>query len=194
VQIILASQSSHRKQLLAQLGLEFGVHPAFLDETQGPGETPRELVHRLAREKAARVGKQFDEALVIASDQVGVLEQEVLCKPGNHENATRQLEACSGKTVEFLTSLALLNTVTGRMQVAVETFKVHFRQLEPELIEAYLRREKPYDSAGSFKVESLGIALFSKLSGDDPNTLIGLPLIRLVDFLQNEGVSVLQPA
>jgi MAF protein len=196
VSLILASSSPFRKELLAKLGLEFSVHAPDIDESQQVGETPKQLVYRLAQEKAHEVAKT-QSGLIIASDQVATLssgthaDDAILTKPHNHENAVRQLQQSSGNTVTFLTSLSLLNTNTGNIQTIVETFKVVFRTLSAEQIDNYLKKEQPYNCAGSFKSEALGISLFERLEGDDPNTLVGLPLIQLIKMLENEGVDIL---
>ena len=189
--IVLGSSSPYRRALLQKLGLEFQCASPDIDETPHPGEAPEDLVVRLAREKAAAIAQHHPRALIIASDQVALLEGEILGKPGGHEKATRQLRNCSGKVVTFLTSLALLNSASQTMQLEVVPYSVHFRQLSETQIEHYLCAEQPYNCAGSFKSEGLGIALFEKLEGDDPNTLIGLPLIRLVKMFEQEGVYVI---
>ncbi len=189
--IVLGSSSPYRRALLQKLGLEFQCASPDIDETPHPGEAPEDLVARLAREKAVAIAQRHPRALIIASDQVALLEGEILGKPGGHEEATRQLRNCSGKVVTFLTSLALLNSASQTMQLEVVPYSVHFRQLGETQIEHYLRAEQPYNCAGSFKSEGLGIALFEKLEGDDPNTLIGLPLIRLVKMFEQEGVYVI---
>jgi MAF protein len=196
VSLILASSSPFRKELLNKLGLKFSTHSPDVDESRSAGETPRQLVHRLAQDKAREVAKSH-QGLIIASDQVATLQDgqgandQVLGKPHTHENAIKQLSECSGKTVTFVTSLCLLNTNSGNIQTIVETFKVVFRQLKSEQIDNYLKKEQPYNCAGSFKSEGLGISLFSALEGKDPNTLIGLPLIQLIQLLENEGIDIL---
>lgn len=189
--IILASSSPYRRELLAKLGLTFQWQSPDIDERPSPGESPEVLVARLAQEKARAIARTHDDALIIASDQVAVLNGQILGKPGDHANAVKQLSAASGQPVKFLTSLALLNSHSGRIQVEVIPFTVHFRPLTASEIENYLQKEQPYNCAGSFKSEALGIALFDRLEGDDPNTLIGLPLIRLIRMLKNEGVGVI---
>jgi len=190
-QIILASTSPFRKEVLSRLGLPFeSVAPNF-DETALPDEQPEALVTRLAEGKAASVAGQLAEGLIIGSDQVAVLDNTILGKPGDHNNAVRQLESASGKSVVFYTGLCVINASTGNTQTCCETCTVTFRNLTPAMIESYLRADKPYNCAGSFKSEGLGITLFSKLEGTDPNTLIGLPLIKLIAMLENEGVLIL---
>jgi MAF protein len=149
-------------------------------------------VQRLASSKALEIAKTHPEALIIGSDQVAVIEGDILGKPGNHQNAMAQLKRASGQDVTFLTGLALYNAKNDHMQSVVEPFTVHFRKLSESQIDFYLKKEQPYQCAGSFKSEGFGISLFSKLVGDDPNTLIGLPLIRLIDMLYQEHIDVLQ--
>ncbi len=189
--LVLASTSPYRKALLQRLGLAFTTVAPNVDETRRPGETPEYLVRRLAEEKARAVAQKFPDALIIGSDQVAVIGAEMLTKPGTHENAVGQLQRCSGQTVTFLTGLCLFNADSGKTQLEVVPFRVHFRPLNAVQIENYLRREQPYNCAGSFKSEGLGIALFERLEGDDPATLIGLPLIRLTRMLEAEGTRVI---
>ncbi|WP_425352105.1 Maf family protein [Isorropodon fossajaponicum symbiont] len=196
VSLILASSSPFRKTLLAKLGLTFEAYSPKIDESRKKGETPEQLVYRLAQEKAKEIAKTH-HGLIIASDQVATLahgkntDDEILTKPKNHENAIKQLQRSSGNTVTFLTSLTLLNTNTNNIQTKVETFKVVFKDLSIEQIEYYLKKETPYNCAGSFKSESLGISLFKRMIGNDPNSLVGLPLIQLITMLENEGISTL---
>jgi MAF protein len=192
-QLILGSSSPYRAELLAKLGLPFDTISPDIDEQALPDEKPAQLVQRLSEQKALAIASNYPDALIIGSDQVAVLDGTILGKPGNHQNAVKQLHAASGKTVLFLTGLALLNSKTGEMQSLVEPFEVCFKQLSEQQIEFYLQQEQPYQCAGSFKSEGFGISLFSKLNGDDPNSLIGLPLIRLIEQLHNQGVDVLQP-
>ena len=189
--LILASSSPYRRQLLSKLGLNFQCHSPAIDETPLADETAPQLALRLAIEKAQAVAEQFPSAIIIGSDQVASVNNQILNKPGNHDNAKLQLLSCSGHTTTFYTGLALLNSDTGALHTAVEPFTAHFRKLSIEAIENYLQREQPYDCAGSFKVEGLGIALFERLEGDDPNSLIGLPLIQLINLLKKEGVEVI---
>jgi len=191
MQIVLASTSPFRKSVLEKLGLPFDCHAPEVDETPQAGEIPAQLVERLSIAKARTVAAHFKQGLVIGSDQVAVIDNEILGKPGNHENAVAQLERASGKTVTFLTGLALVNAESGSIQAEVVPFKVVFRKLSRPQIINYLNAEQPYNCAGSFKSEGLGIALFERLEGDDPNTLIGLPLIRLIRMLEKEGVTVI---
>jgi len=192
MRLLLASTSPFRRELLARLGLEFQCAAPDIDETPLPGEPPQELVVRLAGLKAAAVVQGHADVLSIGSDQVATLDGEILGKPGSHARAAQQLQRASGRRVTFHTGLCLLNSRTRETQCCCEPFHVHFRALSPAAIDDYLRREQPYNCAGSFKSEGLGICLFRRLEGDDPNALIGLPLIRLVDMLANAGVDVLQ--
>lgn len=190
LQLVLGSTSPYRSELLTKLGLPFLTDSPQIDETAHGGEAPDALVARLAAAKARDVGARHDGALVIGSDQVACVDGRILGKPGDRDTAVAQLCAAAGRTVDFLTGLCLLNTVSGRAQVAVEPFAVDFRDLDRAQIERYVDRERPVDCAGSFKSEGLGIALFSALRGRDPNALIGLPLILLVEMLAREGVAV----
>jgi len=189
--LVLASTSPFRKEILQKLGMPFETASPNIDESQVEGETPQQLVLRLAELKAKAVADEFPNALIIGSDQVAVVEGEILGKPGTHECAVAQLKNASGKAVHFFTGLCLYNSATSSSQCEAVPFDVVFRQLSDEQIENYLRREQPYNCAGSFKSEALGITLFDKLVGDDPNTLIGLPLIRLVRMLEKESFKIL---
>ena len=189
--LILASTSPFRRELLTRLGLPFAVQAPDVDETGQPGETAPALVARLAEAKAAAVARQQPAALIIGSDQAAVLDGAIIGKPGDHQQAVAQLQRASGRTVVFYTGLCLLDSASGQRQIAVEEFRVVFRALTPAMIEAYLQREQPYQCAGSFKSEGLGIALFERLEGADPTSLIGLPLIRLTRMLEAAGVMVL---
>lgn len=189
--LVLASTSAYRRELLRRLGLPFVSAAPQVDESRRPEETAEALVTRLAVAKAQSVGKDFPQALVIGSDQVACIEGEILGKPGGRERALAQLGRCSGKVVVFLTGLSLFNTATGRVQVTCEPFRVHFRALNSRQIAYYVDQERPFDCAGSFKSEGMGIALFERLEGDDPNALVGLPLIRLIAMLAAEGLEVL---
>jgi len=188
--LLLASSSPFRRQLLDKLGLDFIHQSPDIDETRLAGESPVALVMRLAREKAAALAGSHPDTLIIGSDQVAVIGDRVLGKPGTREKAIEQLSAASGQRVTFLTGLCLLNTATGRTQVACDPFHVQFRTLRPAQIERYVDAEQPLNCAGSFKSEGLGIVLFKALEGRDPNTLVGLPLILLTEFLAAEGVAL----
>ena len=193
--LVLASTSPFRRELLARLGLPFTTQAPTTDESPQPGETAPALVVRLAQAKAASVAQlvgQVDSgALVIGSDQVAVLDDIIIGKPGNHAQAMAQLRQASGRTVTFYTGLCLLDCANRQHQSAVEPFQVQFRPLTTAMIDAYLRREQPYQCAGSFKSEGLGVVLFERWIGDDPTSLIGLPLIRLTRMLENAGISIL---
>jgi len=189
--LVLASSSPFRRALLARLGLAFETVSPEIDETPQPGETPEALVERLAIAKARAGARVHPRALVIGSDQVAVHGAAMVGKPRDHADAVRQLRAASGSRVVLHTGLALLDGASGRLQHAVVPFAGHFRALSDARIERYLRKEQPYDCAGSVKSEGLGIALIERFEGDDPNALIGLPLIRLVRMLENEGVCVI---
>lgn len=189
--VVLATTSPYRKAILEKLGIEFTCAAPDIDETPVAGEIPEQLVARLAEQKAQAVAGQFPDALIIGSDQVAVVDGIILGKPGDHDTAVKQLRRASGKRVSFLTGLCLYNSLSKRSQLDVVPFNVVFRQLTDKQIENYLRKEQPYNCAGSFKSESLGIALFERLEGDDPNTLMGLPLIRLIRMLENEGRPVI---
>lgn len=189
--LILASSSPFRRQILDKLQLEYSCISPDIDESANENEKPEDLVARLAVEKAQKIAETENDCLIIGSDQVAVLNNEILGKPHTHENAVAQLKKLSGHRVTFLTGLALINAKTGNIQSETVPFYVEFRDLSDEIIENYLRAETPYNCAGSFKSEALGIVLFDKLEGEDPNTLMGLPLIRLVRLLENEGFNVL---
>jgi septum formation protein len=189
--LILASTSPFRRELLARLNLPFELRAPNTDESRLPEETAPALVTRLAAAKARAVADLEPDALVIGSDQVAVLNDTLIGKPGTHERAVAQLRQTSGQTVVFYTGLCLFDSSRDHQQTAVETFQVLFRTLTDAMIENYLRREQPYQCAGSFKSEGLGIALFERLEGHDPSSLIGLPLIRLVRMLEATGVRVL---
>lgn len=150
-----------------------------------------EMVMRLAEEKACRISDSTPGVLVIGSDQVAVIDGSILSKPGTHDNAVVQLRAVRGRCVEFLTAVCLINSTSGKRQTDCVTTEVYFRDLTDEQIENYLSREQPYECAGSFKSEQLGIALVEKMAGPDPSSIIGLPLIRLCEMLENEGVKIL---
>ncbi len=190
-ELVLASTSAYRRALLARLGLPFTAVAPDVDESRHAGESGPSLVVRLAEAKARAVAPGYPGALIIGSDQVAVLEDRVLGKPGNRERAIEQLTLAAGKAVAFYTGLCLLNAATGRARTLCEPFQVGFRRLSQAQIAGYVDRERPFDCAGGFKSEGLGIALFERLEGSDPNALIGLPLIHLVELLASEGVDVL---
>jgi len=189
--LVLGSTSPFRKTILEKLQLPFHCAKPNIDETEKKGESPQQLVERLAIEKAKAVRSQFPNALIIGSDQVAVCEGEILGKPHNFTNAVIQLSKFSGKPITFYTGLCVYDSEKDNVVALVEPFIVHFNKLSTQDIENYLNAEQPYNCAGSFKSEGLGICLFSKLEGDDPNTLIGLPLIKLVELLKQQGIDVL---
>ncbi len=189
--IILASSSPFRKALLNKLNINFETISPDINEDALENESPNDLVIRLALEKAKEIAKSENDALIIGSDQVAVLNGKIIGKPGNHKNATIQLKNASGNKVTFFTGLCLYNSLTKTHQVKSVPFTVFFRELSKDEIESYLSIEKPYNCAGSFKSEGLGISLFSKFEGSDPNALIGLPLIELISMLKIEGVNIL---
>ncbi|GEA49545.1 Maf-like protein [Vibrio inusitatus NBRC 102082] len=190
-QIVLASTSPYRAEILHKLSLSFTQLSPDFDETAQDNETPELLVARLAEGKAKSCALPDGNHLVIGSDQVCVVNGQIVGKPHTVENAIKQLHAQSGQTITFYTGLALYNSKQCRTQVVVDTFKVHFKTLTDTHIKRYVELEQPLNCAGSFKSEGLGIALFQSLEGKDPNTLIGLPLIDLIALLENEGVYVL---
>ncbi len=192
--IILASTSPFRCELLSRLQIKFDCFAPNVDETQLKGENAVELVERLARLKAQSAIARHPDALVIGSDQVAMLGDTVLGKPGNHDTAIEQLMACSGKKVIFQTGLCLLNTATGKTQTEVVPYTVVFRDLSKLQIVNYLKAEQPYNCAGSFKSEALGVALFERMEGDDATALMGLPLIRLNRMLETQGFDILTQA
>lgn len=186
--LVLASTSPFRKELLSRLGIEFSAVSPEVDETRLEDENPEELVRRLSLAKARAGSKGAGDALVIGSDQVAVMGNQILGKPGSVANAEVQLARLSGNEVTFLTGLCLLNVCTGHIQVDVVPFRVIFRILDRDQIRRYVEFEQPLNCAGSFKSEGLGITLFERMEGDDPTALIGLPLIRLTTMLRNENV------
>lgn len=188
--LLLASSSPYRRELLSRLQLAFETDAPHIDETAHPAETPSQLVRRLAHEKALALAGTHLDHLIIGSDQVAVLGQQILGKPHTHQRATQQLRACSGNSVSFLTGLALLDSRDGTVQVDCIHFTVHFRDLTEQQIDRYLKTEQPYDCAGSFKAEGLGVSLFRATEGSDATSLIGLPLIRLVSMLNEAGVEI----
>jgi len=186
--IVLASSSSYRRTLLARLGIDCRALAPEIDERALPGEQPSATALRLAQAKAKRIADIEPAALIIGSDQVAVLDGQVLGKPGTHAAAVRQLQAMREKTVIFHTALCLFNAATGAAQVANVPTTVRFRRLDDAQIERYLQRDRPYDCAGSAKIESLGIALVEQVESSDPTALVGLPLIALTGMLAREGV------
>ena len=189
-QLILASTSPYRRELLERLAVSFETVSPAVDETRNPVETAESLVMRLSESKARAGAIGRTNALVIGSDQVAVCDNEILGKPGNHESACQQLNRLSGRRVSFYTGLCLYDTRTTGTRVDLIPFHVTFRSLSEAQIERYLHTEQPYNCAGSFKSEGLGISLFESMRGEDPSALIGLPLIRLVTWLNEAGISV----
>lgn len=189
-QLVLASTSPFRRQLLEKLSIPFICLSPQCDETPLAEEQPIDLVKRLAVNKA-KACRTDRHSLVIGSDQVCVINGKIVGKPLNRENAIKQLMAQSGQAITFYTGLAVHNTKTGHTEVGIDTFEVHFRDLNRQQIEAYVDKEEPFYCAGSFKSEGMGICLFTKLVGKDPNTLVGLPLIDLIDMLNRQGFEVL---
>ena len=194
--LILASSSPFRKAILEKLRIDFKTASPDINESRENGESPFDLVNRLSKEKALEVAKSYS-GLIIASDQVATLgngnneNDEIFTKPGSHENAFLQLKKSSGKTITFLTGLALLNTETLKIQTHVELYKVTFKTLSDNQILSYLDKEDVLNCAGSFKSEGLGVALFSNMEGSDPNSLVGLPTIQLIKMLAKENVHIL---
>lgn len=189
--LILASSSEYRRQLLQKLQIPFTSIAPKIDEIALPNEKPHETALRLAQEKARKIGSEYPNALVIGCDQVATLDGEQIGKPGNHTNATKQLQKMRGREVTFHSALCLYNAATDTMQAQVVPYLVRFRMLTDVQIENYLSKEQPYQCAGSAKSEGLGIALMERMLGDDPNALIGLPLIKLISMLQNEHIDVI---
>ena len=188
--LVLGSSSPYRKELLNKLGLPFETCSPDIDETPLPNETPDELVLRLALSKAKAVAELHPNSLIISSDQVSVLNGIINGKPKSKERAFAQLKASSGNVISFHTSLCLYDATDKTYQLESEPYCVHFRTLSDQAIHRYIEKEKPLNCAGSFKSEGLGIALFEKLEGRDPNTLIGLPLILLIQMLNKKAIDI----
>jgi len=176
---------------LQRLQLDFSCISPGIDETPEPGESAQALVTRLAQAKARKVAGTGPGLLVIGSDQVALLNGNIITKPGNHPGAVAQLRAASGQCLRFLTGVCLLNSTTGILHTDCVATDVYFRDLSDREIDAYLEKEHPYECAGSFKSEQLGITLLKKMTGEDPSAIIGLPLIRLCEMLTREGVKLL---
>ena len=189
--LVLASSSPFRRQLLAQLQAPFTVVIPDIDETAWAHEKPHGLVERLAIEKANVVGANLPDSLIIGSDQVASYDGKIFGKPGNRETAVKQLLAASGQTVRLYTGVALLNSNSGVIRSRVIPYEVVFRDITRAMIERYLEREQPYGCCGSLRADGLGVALLSRISGDDPSALIGLPLITVIDLLAQENYPVL---
>lgn len=188
--LVLASTSPYRSELLQRLQIPFTTAAPDVDETPLPGESARDTSMRLSQLKARAVAADHPDALIIGSDQVALLEGRQIGKPGSHDNAVTQLRNMRGKTTCFYTALTLYNSGTGHIQTEVAENQVTLRDLTDDEIEGYLLKERPYNCAGSAKSEGLGIALMSRMTGDDPNALIGLPLILLTQMLRRENVSL----
>ncbi len=190
--IVLASSSAARKQVLSKIKLNFTCVSPDIDETPRPNETPRELVERLSQTKAASVAQKYSSHLIIGSDQVAIHNGCIVGKPKDRKDAVEQLRSASDQTIELLTGIALLHSASGEMQVDVLPYFVKFRPLSLAAIEDYIDRDRPYDCGGSLRSEGLGVALLEEFRGSDPNILLGLPLIRLIDMLAKYGVHPLQ--
>jgi|SRR5690625_1951260 len=188
--LILASSSVYRQALLDRLQIQYQSCSPDIDESRRPGETAHDYVSRLSVAKAAAVASHYPNSLIIGADQAAVRDGQILGKPGNHARALAQLQQASGRQLDFYSGLALMNSASGQIQVDVIQTRVHFRVLDEAAIERYLQREQPYDCAGSFRSEGLGIALFKRIETDDPTALIGLPLIRLIAMLNAEGITL----
>ncbi|MFM2441356.1 MAG: hypothetical protein RLZZ349_1083 [Pseudomonadota bacterium] len=191
IPLILASSSIYRRELLTRLQLPFTCISPEVDEMSLANELPQETALRLAQLKAKKVSLSHPNALIIGCDQVATLDNMQLGKPLNHANASKQLRMMRGREVVFHSALCLYNPITGNMQAEVVPYLVQFRDLSDAQIENYLTKEQPYNCAGSAKSEGLGIAIIEKMTGEDPNALIGLPLIKLVGMLKNENISVI---
>ena len=189
--LILGSTSPYRRELLQHLSVPFTTAAPDIDETRLPAESPADMVKRLSLGKAKAVAATHTDALIIGSDQCAVLREEVMGKPGTHANAVSQLRKASGQTVTFLTGLCLYDSRDNSYQLDIVPFEVDFRTLTDTEIENYLLKDQPYNCAGSFRSESLGVTLFERMRGDDPSALIGLPLIRLSQMLRQAGVDLL---
>jgi len=189
--IVLASSSPYRKELLQKICPTFESQSPKVDESSRRNEDPLSLSKRLAYEKAMALKTSFPEHLIIGSDQVAMLGDQQLTKPGDYKNCVQQLTASSGKIIQFYTSLCVLDSNSSKHQIDVDLCRVHMKILSEQEIENYVKKEQPFNCAASFKSEGLGIALFNKIEGDDPNALIGLPLIKLVSLLDFFGYEVL---
>ena len=189
--LVLASTSRYRKELLQRLGIPFEVASPIADERALSGEDAADTALRLAQMKAQSVRAAHRDALIIGSDQVATSAGRILNKPGDHATAVRQLRSVSGKSADFHTAVVLLDAANGAVQSKVVPCRVFFRQMDDKRIENYLQREKPYDCAGSAKVEGLGIALIARIETEDPTSLIGLPLIALTEMLEHGGLRVI---
>lgn len=190
ISLVLASSSVYRRALLDRLQVHYTTCSPAIDESRQLDEPLQEYVARLSREKAQAVANDHPNSLIIGADQVAVFEGEIFGKPGSHERALAQLQRVTGKHADFLSGLALLNSGNEQIQTAVVRTRVHFRTLNDQALDRYLKQEQPYDCAGSFRSEGLGIALFERIETDDPTALIGLPLIHLITMLANQGLKI----
>ena len=190
MKIVLASTSRYRRELLKRLQIPFSAASPDVEESALAGEPPEAMAVRLATAKALAVASDHPDAVIIGCDQVAVSDGKIVGKPGNHENAVRQLRALSGRDAIFYTALCVHDATSGRTATRVVPYRVKFRVLNDALIQRYLEREQPYDCTGSAKSEGLGIALIERMEGEDPNALVGLPLIALVDLLGEYGVQI----
>lgn len=186
--LILASSSKYRKMLLQRFKIPFECHSPDIDESPNAQESPFDLVGRLAMEKARSVAIEYPRAVVIGSDQIAVFEGQIIGKPGGYEVARQQLSSFSGQVVEFLTAVSVICQASGFHERYTDSTRVSFRHLQADEIDRYLESEKPFDCAGAFKAESLGIVLFDSIVSEDPTALIGLPLIRTADMLRRAGL------
>ena len=189
--LILASASRTRKQILAKLGVPFQSISPDIDESPLDRESPVELVERLSIAKTRKASQFYPKHLIIGSDQVALLDGEIIGKPSNREHAVQQLQSSSGKSVLLYSGVALLNSASGSLQADVLPYRVQMRELTEEMIQHYIDRDQPFDCCGSLRSEGLGIALLQKFDGSDPNILLGLPLIRLIDMLKKENFQIL---
>ena len=190
-QLVLASSSAYRKELLNRLKLDFVSISPDIDETQNPGEPLADTALRLAKSKAQAVATQFPNSLIIGSDQTAVFNGQPMSKPGSFEVAKKQLQQSRGRLIMVYSALCLLNTETGYQQTRNVTTQIRFRNITDEEIDHYLMAEQPYDCAGSVKTEGLGITLLSEVQSSDPTAIIGLPLIALIDMLKAENYFIL---
>ena len=190
--IILASSSPYRKAILEKINLRFTTDSPDIDENRLKNETHLELVKRLSIEKSKALSSKYPNSLIIGSDQIAVMDGVIIGKPKNHDDAVDQLKQSSGSVVYLYAGVSLFNTKSQIFQYEMDTFEVEFKEISARQIQKYLEIEKPYDCCGSLKAEGIGISLLSRLTGNDPNTLIGLPLIKLIGLLENEAVSVLK--
>jgi septum formation protein len=190
VRLVLASTSSYRRQLLDRFGLPFTVAGPNVDESPLPGESAVDLVRRLARSKAEAVAQRHTRSLVIGSDQLALCGRDVLGKPGSGERAIAQLKSLSGHRVTFNTAVHIVDSDSGANEGHLDVTTVHFRKLTDEEIRRYVARDKPYDCAGGFKAEALGLTLFDRVDSHDPTALIGLPLIWLAGALRRHGFTL----